>query len=210
MVRRLSPDPAVIEDLVSTVTTVRRSRGEPTSPRDLWVAISSEFVFRVPTHRFAAGHVAAAAPGIETYGYLFTWQSPAFGGSLGACHALDLPFVFGTVHHPAVQTFSGSGEDVFALSSAMRASWTAFARSSDPGGAGLNGGAGIAVAGVGLGRTGEGTSAPWSPWEAMRRSTTVLGPWPDDDLLARVVDDPRPEELDGTAAVLEEARVAPR
>lgn len=208
--RRLSPDPEAIEDLVSTVTTVRGSRGEPTSPRDLWVAISSEFVFRVPTQRFAARHVAAAAPGIGTYGYLFTWESPAFGGTLGACHALDLPFVFGTVHHPAVQAFSGSGEDVFALSSAMRASWTAFARSSDPEGAGLNGGAGIAVAGVGLGRRRQGKMAPWSPWEATRRSTTVLGPWPDDDLLARVVDDPRPEELNATAAAFDAATVAPR
>ncbi len=208
--RRLSPDPVAIEDLLSTVATVRQSRGEPTSPRDLWVAISSEFVFRVPTHRFATHHAAAAAPGIGTYGYLFTWDSPAFGGTLGACHALDLPFVFGSVHHPAVQVFSGGGEDAFALSSVMRESWTAFARSSDPDGASLDGGTGIAVAEMGLGPGGPGETAPWTPWEPTRRPTTVLGPWPNDDLLARVVQDPRHEELDATAAVLEGARVAPR
>lgn len=74
----------------------------------------------------------------------------------------------------------------------------------------MNGGPGIAVARAELGQRGQGTIAPWSPWEATRRSTTVLGPWPDDNLLARVVEDPRHEELDATAAVLEEARVASR
>ncbi len=214
--RRLSPDPAAIDELVSMVTTVRESRGEPTSPRDLWVALSSEYIFRVPTHRFAARHAGTTAPGIETYCYLFTRESPAFGGALGACHALDLPFVFGTVHHPAVQAFSGGDEDVFALSSAMRASWTSFARSSDPEGPGLNEGPRLAAAGVGPGQGGRlgqderGRAAPWSPWEATRRPTTVLGPWPDDDLLSRVVEDPRREELDATASVLEGAGVVPR
>jgi para-nitrobenzyl esterase len=191
--RRFFPNPGGIDGLVSTVAEARRGRGEATSPRDLWVAIASEFMFRFPSVRFADHHAAAAAPDIPTYCYLFTWESPAFGGSLGACHALDLPFVFGTVHNSAVQAFAGDGDDAFRLSAIMRSSWAAFARSGVPVGA---------EAAFGGADRNEPTlrSARWGAWEATQRPTTVLGPWPDDDLLARVVDDPRHQELDATAA----------
>ena len=55
--------------------------------------------------------------------YLFDWESPAFGGILGACHALELPFVFGAVHLPVVQVFSGSGPVVERLSRDMQRAW---------------------------------------------------------------------------------------
>ena len=29
--------------------------------------------------------------------YEFAWRSPQFGGRLGACHALEIPFVFDTL-----------------------------------------------------------------------------------------------------------------
>ena len=41
--------------------------------------------------------------------YLFDWESPAFDGLLGSSHGLELPFVFGAVHVPVVQVFSGGG-----------------------------------------------------------------------------------------------------
>ena len=100
----------------------RAGRGEPVEPRDLWVAIATEYVFRWPSIALADAHAAAAAPGIGTYNYLFTWESPAFGGVLGSCHALEIPFVFGTVHNPAIQTFAGGGVDALALSALMRRS----------------------------------------------------------------------------------------
>ena len=37
-----------------------------------------------------------------THAYLFTWESPALGGALGSCHALDVPFVFGGVEEGSV------------------------------------------------------------------------------------------------------------
>jgi len=113
---------------------------------------------------------------VGTYLYLFTWESPAFGGVLGSCHALDIPFVFGTVHNPAVQTFSGGGPDAFALSADMRRAWTEFARSGSPGG--------------------------WPRWDAEARPTTVLGPWPGRPGLERQVDRPRHEELEAMAALV--------
>ena len=84
------------------------------------------------TVRFADAHAGAAAPGVGTYAYLFTWESPAFEGVLGSCHALEIPFVFGTLRNPVVQAFSGGGEDAFALSAPIRRAWTSFARTGVP------------------------------------------------------------------------------
>ena len=172
-VERLVPDPEATDRLIDTVRETRLSRGEAVAPKDLWVAMSTELVFRLPSIRFADAHAAAAAPGVGTYCYLFTWRSPAFGGVLGSCHALEIPFVFGTVHNPGVQGFSGGGEPAFALSAAMRRDWIAFARSG-----GIEG---------------------WPGWEPVRRPTRVFGPWPGDDGLEREVDRPRDEELEAVA-----------
>jgi para-nitrobenzyl esterase len=32
--------------------------------------------------------------------YRFDWESPAFGGALGAAHAMDIPFVWNTLDTP--------------------------------------------------------------------------------------------------------------
>ncbi len=167
--RRLSPDPAEADRVVDEVRAARINRGEPVTPRDLWVAVSTEFVFRLPSVRLADAHAGAASPGVGTYCYLFTWESPAFGGYLGSCHALEIPFVFGTVHNPAVQGFCGGGEEAFALSAAMRQRWTSFARGGSP--------------------------IDWATWDPGRRPTAVLGPWAGGEGPAQVVERPRDEEL---------------
>jgi para-nitrobenzyl esterase len=69
--------------------------------------------------------------------YLFTWESPARRGALGACHALELPFMFGTLAAPTMDRFAGSGPDAEALAERMMDSWIAFARSGRPGHAGI-------------------------------------------------------------------------
>lgn len=50
-----------------------------------------DLVFRLPARRFAAAHQG------RTHVYEFDWRSPAFGGELGACHAIEVPFVFNTL-----------------------------------------------------------------------------------------------------------------
>jgi para-nitrobenzyl esterase len=185
---RLTPDQEAREELVASFRQARAGRGEPVTPRDLWVAIATEYVFRLPTIRFADAHAAAASPGVGTFCYLFTWETPIFGGALGSCHALEIPFVFGTVHNPAVQAFSGGGEDAYALSATMRAAWTSFARS------GWSGGPEVAA-----------DAGTWPRWEPGRRPTTVLGPWPGHEGHVHRVEGPRDEELEAMARV-----VAPR
>lgn len=84
--------------------------------------------FRLPTLRFAEAYRALA----PTYVYHFTYGSPGLRGELGACHALDLPFVFGTYDTPGQERFAGTGPGVEALSRTMRDAWTGFARGEAP------------------------------------------------------------------------------
>ena len=196
--RRVTPDAVAADAVIATVREARAGRGEPVAPCDLWTAIATEYVFRVPTIRFADAHARAAGPGVGTYCYLFTWESPALEGRLGSCHALEIPFVFGSVLNPMVQTFSGGGDDAVALSAAMRAAWVDFARSGTPEGRGGDGGDGAAPGGpLGDGAAPGGT---WSNWDPARRPTTVLGPCPGRNGLSNQVERPRNEELDAVAA----------
>ena len=63
----------------------QRTAGEALS------AAMSDLAFRDPARRYAAAHRG------RTHFYEFDWQSQAFDGRLGACHAIDLPFVFDTI-----------------------------------------------------------------------------------------------------------------
>ena len=92
--------------------------------------LATEHTFHQPAIRAAA---ARAAHGYPTWMYRFTWQSPAFGGIFGSSHAMEIPFVFGTLNHPGAVILTGEGEDRHALSKAMQQSWLAFAHHGDPG-----------------------------------------------------------------------------
>jgi para-nitrobenzyl esterase len=60
-------------------------------PGDVFTEALHDAVFRWPARRFAAAHRG------RTYVYEFDWRSPACEGELGACHGLELPFVFDTL-----------------------------------------------------------------------------------------------------------------
>jgi para-nitrobenzyl esterase len=135
-------DPA---ETIAAYRAIRARRGESIEPRELWVAIESDHIFRIGSTRAAEAH-AVHQP--MTYSYLFTWQSPAMHGALGSCHALELPFVFGTLDLPGVERFAGTGAAAEALSVKMMEAWIEFAREGDPG---------------------------WPPYEVTRRTTMVFG-----------------------------------
>jgi para-nitrobenzyl esterase len=118
-----------VAEVVDTVRRARAARGEGTSPSELWFAIESDRFFRVPSLRAADAHVAHEP---RTYVYLFGWRSPAFDGWLGACHVLEIPFVFGVFDAPHLAPFTGASADAARLSAQMMGAWTAFARTDDP------------------------------------------------------------------------------
>ena len=107
----------------------RSARGDGPSAYDLYCAIETDRVFRIPAVRLAE---AQSAHQPQTHSYLVTWEAQAMDGKLGACHGVDLPFVFGMVGSKAAGIFAGSGPDARRLQEEMFNAWLGFARSGDP------------------------------------------------------------------------------
>jgi len=120
----------------AVIGTYRKARSGRASvePGELLDAIESDRTFRVPAIRLAESQRTHEP---RTYMYFFTWESPARRGTLGSCHALELPFVFGTLDAPTMDRFAGKGPDADALAARMMDAWIAFARSGQPAHAGL-------------------------------------------------------------------------
>jgi para-nitrobenzyl esterase len=128
----------------------RASRSGRT-PADLYNALATDRVFRLPAVRMLE---AQLGHGADAWLYLFTWPSPVMGGALGSCHALEIPFVFGTYDRGMTAMFTGSGPDAAALAEAMQDAWLMFARTGRPGAPSL---------------------PAWPAYDTDRRATMVLG-----------------------------------
>jgi len=115
--------------IVDAYVQARADRDEPVAPTDLWSAIATDVTFRLPSMSLATEH-ARHQP--DTFTYLFEWESPFLGGILGSCHAIEIPFVFGTVEESTVPVFIGSGPEVDNLSQSMSDAWLSFARTGNP------------------------------------------------------------------------------
>jgi para-nitrobenzyl esterase len=113
---------------IETYTRLREGRSSAL-PSELWAAIETDRLFRAPALRLAD---AQRPHQRQTFAYLFTWTSPALEGALGSCHALEIPFVFGSLRHPGVSAFAGSGPAAERLASLIQDAWISFARSGDP------------------------------------------------------------------------------
>jgi para-nitrobenzyl esterase len=126
-----------------------------------WVDVIGEVVFRIPMIRLAE---AQAGHATRVYMYRFDWQSSAFGGRLGAAHALELPFVWNRLDLPMAPVLLGpDAAAAQPLATAMHATWAQFIKTGDPNGAGL---------------------PPWPTYDTQRRATLLL------DRACQVVDDP--------------------
>jgi para-nitrobenzyl esterase len=122
--RRLVPGEHAAE-LIETYRRARVRHNLPVAPAELFTAIQTDRFFRMPAIRLAEAHSRRRQP---AYMYLFDWVSPLLNGSLGACHALDLGFVFGILD----ANFTGAGEEARRLSKNMQDAWTSFARRGNP------------------------------------------------------------------------------
>lgn len=106
----------------------RRERGEDDSPNEIFIAVIGDVMLRVPGLRLADAQSSRA----PTYAYLFDWKSPAMDGALGSCHALELPFVFGT--QSKAPNFAGAGPEADALAELTMDTWLSFAKTGNPAG----------------------------------------------------------------------------
>lgn len=151
VIRSALPCPA--EDVAALLETYRQSRaqrGLPHGNRALIGAVQSDQRFRMPSIRFAEAYRARQP---RTFMYLFTYESPAMRGALRACHALELPFVFGTLTAPFQDRFAGTGPVVTGLSETMMDAWLSFARSGNPSSL---------------------SAGDWVPYDLTRRATMVF------------------------------------
>ncbi|MEI9996207.1 MAG: carboxylesterase/lipase family protein [Rhizomicrobium sp.] len=123
---------------------------ESGTPFDRWNDIMTDHSFFVPATRLLD---AQGAHG-PTYAYRFDWPSPFLGGALGACHALELGFTFGTYQMKGAAPFFGAGPKADALAAEMMDSWIAFAKNGNPS---------------------NDTSGAWMRYDAARRATTIFG-----------------------------------
>ena len=112
-----------VPDLVEKYRQALAKRGRAPTPRDVYAAIQGDKMFRVPNIRLIEFQRDLGSP---SFNYVFTWKSAVPG--LGACHALDVGFVFGATS----KEFHGAGPAVDRLAMHMQDAWTAFARTGSP------------------------------------------------------------------------------
>ncbi|WP_433191784.1 carboxylesterase/lipase family protein [Nocardia sp. CA-107356] len=95
------------------------------TPADIFAAIITDRAFRSDTLRLAQSNAAA---GVPTYAYEFAWPSAIEG--LGACHVLEVPFVFDALD--GAHSLTGPNPPQ-SLADEIHSAWVAFAEHGDPG-----------------------------------------------------------------------------
>jgi carboxylesterase type B len=94
----------------------------------VWSAARTDAVLRVPALRVADAHAAA---GNRAFVYRFDWEAP----DIGAAHAVDLPFTFGTFARDGWGTAVGADrrpDEAEHLGRVLRGAWCGFAATGTP------------------------------------------------------------------------------
>ena len=120
-VTRLSPD----LDPTSTLRAYREQLGAGASSSAVWDALRTDAFMRIPNLRVADAHAARGAP---SFVYRFDWEAPG----IGAAHAVDVPFTFGTFDREGWAAAVGYDDRAELVSASIRRAWTTFARTCAP------------------------------------------------------------------------------
>jgi para-nitrobenzyl esterase len=127
MMKRLSfiMPGADVKQLVETYRIALQKRGGPVTPAAISSAVQTDVMFRIPALDLVQAQLKNNTP---AYNYLFDWKSPVMGGMLGACHSLEIGFIFGTYD----DMFCGKGPEADKLSECMQDAWLSFAKTGNP------------------------------------------------------------------------------
>jgi para-nitrobenzyl esterase len=103
------------------------------SPLQISAAVETDRMFIVPCRRLADAQLKHSR---DVWTYRFDWATPLYDGALGACHALELVFVFNNLGDPAAAYLSGDNapQDV---ADGMHQAWVAFVKTGNPQHAGI-------------------------------------------------------------------------
>ena len=109
--------------LIENYRKALATRGGTPMPGDVLMAIQGDKMFRVPNIKLVE---LQRDLGLPSFNYVFDWRCAV--PNLGACHALDVGFVFGSTY----KGFHGEGAAVERLAVQMQDAWIAFAKKGDP------------------------------------------------------------------------------
>lgn len=100
-------------------------------PGEVLCDLGSDWFFRIPAIRLAEARNGRRG---QSYAYEFAWASSAFDGKLGACHAIEIPFVFDHLDRVGGPSLFAPGEDVpQGLADTVHKAWVDFVTDGDPG-----------------------------------------------------------------------------
>ncbi len=114
---------------VDAALAAYRARSPQATPGELLADVMTDWFFRIPAVRLCEARAAGGAP---AYHYEFAWRSPQYDGRLGACHALEMGFVFDTLGLDEGVALQGEAPPQ-QVADDMHRAWVAFATSGDPG-----------------------------------------------------------------------------
>jgi para-nitrobenzyl esterase len=115
------------------------------SPGDVLAAVITDWFFRVPAIRVAEARGDTAVA--RTWMYRFDYPEPRANRGLGACHAVEIPYVFDTVTRSELRPLLG-GAPAQAVADRTHRVWVDFINRGDPG---------------------------WAPYDTVSRTTGLLG-----------------------------------
>ena len=144
-------NPSEAQNMVKTYREEREALGLTPTSTDLYFAIQTDRAFRIPAIRLVEAQYVHQPK--NTWLFLFTWESVLLGGTLGAHHGVDLPFVFGLTETSGA-LITGGGPEAETLSLLTMDAWLAFAHSGNPNHADL---------------------PEWQPYDESKRATMLFG-----------------------------------
>lgn len=97
--------------------------------RELMSAVNTDTAFRQRAQDLSEQRCTAGTP---TWMYWFTWETPAFGGILGSCHAIDIPFAFDNLDASGAEMLLGDGPERQGISDRFASEIVQFATHGHP------------------------------------------------------------------------------
>ena len=102
-------------------------------PFQITAAVETDRMFIVPARRLADAQLKHSP---DVWMYRFDWASLLYDGAFGACHALELVFVFNNLHDSAATYMCGDNAPQ-SVAEAMHQAWVTFVKTGTPQHAGI-------------------------------------------------------------------------